>query len=139
VLATSPYLTSSVHIRGCSIVRRQEDGLSRLIYLCSYPEQSIICPQQRMRMTWTALDMIWWPDVVLAASPNWTYTRLWCFSNMCRWSEPVDLRLLLSRTKYNWSLAPDEDDMDSATYDMVARCGAGGQPERDNVSTETSL
>ena len=34
--------TSSVYIRGCSIVCRREDGLSRLIYLCYYPKQSII-------------------------------------------------------------------------------------------------
>jgi hypothetical protein len=66
-----------------------------------------------------------------------TYTRLWCFSNMCRWSEPVDLRLLLSRTKYNWSLAPDEDDMDSARYDMVAQCTAGGQLKLDLFRTHT--
>jgi hypothetical protein len=48
-----------------------------------------------------------------------------------RWSEPVDLPLLLSQTKYNWSLAADEVDIDSATHDMVSQCGAGGLPKSD--------
>jgi hypothetical protein len=45
------------------------------------------------------------------------------------WSEPVDLPLLLSQTKYNWSLAADEADIYSGTYDMVSQCVAGGQPK----------
>ena len=48
---------------------------------------------------------------------------------MRRWSEPVDLPLVLSQTKYNWSLAADEVDIHSATYDMVDQCVAGGQPK----------
>jgi hypothetical protein len=68
-----------------------------------------------------------------------THTRLWCCCYMSRWSEPDDLCLLLSQTKYNWSLAPDEDDMDSARYDMVAQCGAGGQPKLDLIRTHTKL
>ena len=34
--------------------------------------------------------------------------------------------LLLSQTKYNWSLAAVDADIDGATQDMVAQCGAGG-------------
>ncbi len=45
-----------------------------------------------------------------------TYTRLWCCCFRRRWPEPVDLRLLLSQTKYNRSLAPDDVDLDSATH-----------------------
>ena len=37
------------------------------------------------------------------------------------WSEPVDLRLLLSQTKYIWSLAADDGDIHSATYYIVAQ------------------
>ena len=58
---------------------------------------------------------------------------------MRRWCEPVDLPLLLSQTKYNWSLAPVEADVDSGTYDMVAQCGAGGQPKLGLLRTHTSL
>jgi hypothetical protein len=42
-------------------------------------------------------------------------------------SESVALPLLLSQTKYNWSLAPIEADVDSATHDMVAQCCDCGQ------------
>ena len=54
---------------------------------------------------------------------------------MRRWSEPVDLRLLLSQTTYNGSLPPvealppDEAHVDSATHDVVSECGACGQPK----------
>jgi hypothetical protein len=44
-----------------------------------------------------------------------------------RWSEPVDLPFLLSQTKYNWSLAEVDADIDSTTQDMVAQCDAGGK------------
>jgi len=44
-----------------------------------------------------------------------------------RWSEPVELPLLLSQTKYNWALAADDADVDRAEYDMVVECGACGQ------------
>jgi hypothetical protein len=50
-----------------------------------------------------------------------THRRLWCCSYMSRWAEPDDLCLLLSQTKYNVSLALNENDMDSARYDMVAQ------------------
>jgi len=46
-----------------------------------------------------------------------------------QWSEPVDFPLLLSHTKYIWSLAAVGAYIDSATCDMVAQCGAGGQPK----------
>jgi len=83
VLAASPDSTPCGHIRGCSIVCRWEDGLSRLIYLCCYPKQS--------------------------------------------------------QTKFIWSLAPVHADVDSATHDMVAQCGAGGQPKLDLLRTHTRL
>jgi hypothetical protein len=54
---------------------------------------------------------------------------------MIRRSEPVDLPLLLSQTNYNWSLAPVEANVDSATHDMVAQYGAGDQPQMDLLST----
>jgi hypothetical protein len=47
--------------------------------------------------------------------------------------------LLLSQTKYIWSVAPVEADDESATYEMVAQCGAGGQPKLDRVRTHTRL
>jgi hypothetical protein len=47
----------------------------------------------------------------------------------------VDLPLLLSQTNYNWSLAPVEANVVSVTHDMVAQCGAGGQPQMDLLST----
>jgi hypothetical protein len=50
-----------------------------------------------------------------------THTKLWCCCYLSRWSEPDDLRLLICQTKYSESLAPDEDDMDSARYDMLAQ------------------
>ena len=48
---------------------------------------------------------------------------------MRRWSEPDDLPLVLSQTKYNWSLAADGEDVHSATHDMEVQCGGGGQPK----------
>jgi hypothetical protein len=56
-----------------------------------------------------------------------------------RWSEPVDLPLLLSQTKYNCSLALVEDDVDSTRYDMVAQRGVGGKPKLDLLRTHTPL
>jgi hypothetical protein len=82
--------------------------------------------------------------VVVEASPNWPfsahiYTRLWCWPHARRWSEPVDLPLLLSQTKHNWSLAVVEADVEGATHEMVAQCGGGGQPKLDLLSTHTRL
>jgi hypothetical protein len=37
-----------------------------------------------------------------------------------------DIPLLLSQPKHNWSSAADEADVDSAIYNVVAQCGAGG-------------
>ena len=54
-------------------------------------------------------------------------------------SEPVDLRLLLSQTKYIWSLAAVDADVDDARYDMVAQCGAGDQPKLDLITIHTRL
>jgi hypothetical protein len=50
----------------------QDDGLRRLIYLCYYPKQSIIGRKQRLMRMWTALDKIWWANVVLVGSSNWS-------------------------------------------------------------------
>jgi hypothetical protein len=52
-----------------------------------------------------------------------------------RRSEPVVLPFLLSQTSFNWSLAPVEANIDSATHDMVAQCGVGDQPQIDLLST----
>jgi hypothetical protein len=76
LLATSQHWTSSRLIRGCSVGRTREDGLSRLIYLYYYPKHSIIGHQQRLRRILTALHTIWWPNVLLATSQNWTSSRL---------------------------------------------------------------
>jgi hypothetical protein len=59
------------------------------------------------------------------------HTRMWCCCYARRGHKPVDISLLLSPTKYNWSLAPVEADVDSATHDVEAQCGAGGQPKLD--------
>jgi len=52
---------------------------------------------------------------------------------------PVGLRLLLFQTKYHWSLAAVEADVDIARYDMAAQCVAGDQPKLDLLSTYTRL
>ena len=46
---------------------------------------------------------------------------------MRRWSELDDLPLVLSQTKYNWSLAADGVHVDNSTDDMVVQSGGGGQ------------
>jgi hypothetical protein len=46
-----------------------------------------------------------------------------------RWSEPVDLPLLLSQTKYISLLAADGQDVDSDRHDMVVQCSVGSQPK----------
>ena len=51
----------------------------------------------------------------------------------------VDLCLLLSRTNINRSLAADDNDIDSATHDMAAQCGAGGQPKLHLLRAYTSV
>jgi hypothetical protein len=51
----------------------------------------------------------------------------------------VDLPLLLSQTKSNWSLAANEAVVRCATHDMVAHCGAGGQLKLGLLSTPTRL
>jgi hypothetical protein len=56
-----------------------------------------------------------------------THTKLWCCCNVRRWREPVDFPLLLSQTKYQWSLAPVVVDVDSATHDIADQCGADGR------------
>jgi hypothetical protein len=48
-----------------------------------------------------------------------------------RWSEPVDLCLLLSQTTYYESLAPVEAHVDSGTHDVVSECGAVSQFQMD--------
>jgi hypothetical protein len=63
-----------------------------------------------------------------------TYTRLWRWPYARRWSEPVDLLLVLSQTNLNWSLSAVKADNESATYDMQAQCGAGGKPKSDLLS-----
>jgi hypothetical protein len=68
-----------------------------------------------------------------------TYTRLWCCCFRRRWPEPFDLRLLLSQTKYNRSLAPAEAHVDSATHDMAVQRAAGGQPKSNLIRTYTRL
>jgi len=43
------------------------------------------------------------------------------------------------QTKYIWSRALDEADVNSATHDMLSQCGVGGQPKLDLLSTYTRL
>jgi hypothetical protein len=94
---------------------------------------------------------------VLAASPNWTSSvhirgcgvgptqedGLRRLIYLCYYPkqrvEPVDLPLLLSQTKYKWTLAVDGADVDSATRDMVAHRGAGVQSKLDLMRTHTRL
>jgi hypothetical protein len=68
-----------------------------------------------------------------------THTRLWYRLQVRRWSESVELCLLPSQTKCDWSLAVVEADVDSATHDMVAQCSAGGKHKSDLLSTHTRL
>jgi hypothetical protein len=56
-----------------------------------------------------------------------------------RWSEPLDLPLLLSQTNFIWSVAAVEADVVKATHNVVAQCGAGGQPKLDLLSSHTRL
>jgi hypothetical protein len=39
------------------------------------------------------------------------------------------LPLLVSQTKYHWSLAAVDAGVNSATHDTVAQCGAGSLPK----------
>jgi hypothetical protein len=73
------------------------------------------------------------PDLLL------THTRLHYRLQVRRWSEPVDLPLLLSQTKYNWSLASAETNVDDARYYTNAHCGVGGQSKSDLLRTHTRL
>jgi hypothetical protein len=68
-----------------------------------------------------------------------THTRMCCRCYMRRWSEPFDLHFFLSQTKYNWSLSPVDADVERATHDMVAQCGAGGQFKLDLMRRHTSV
>jgi len=82
--------------------------------------------------------------VVLVTSPFWTSSvhirGLWWWPYGPRWSEPLDLPLLLSQTNFIRSLASVDADVDSATYDLVAQCGAGGgKPKLDHMMTHTRL
>jgi hypothetical protein len=56
-----------------------------------------------------------------------------------RWSELDDLPLVLTQTKYNWSLAADVVHEDNHTHDMVVQCGGGGQPKLDLYTKHTTL
>jgi hypothetical protein len=58
---------------------------------------------------------------------------------MRRWSEPDDLPLLLSQTKYVRSLAGVEAKVESAAHDMVVRCGACDQLKLDLLSALMTL
>jgi hypothetical protein len=58
----------------------------------------------------------------------WTHTRLPLRTNASSPPEPVDLPLLLSQTKYNWSLAPAHSHVDDDRYVLAAQCVAGGKP-----------
>jgi hypothetical protein len=68
-----------------------------------------------------------------------THTTLYYRLYGRRWSGPVDLPSLLSQTKYNRSLAAVEANEDSATYDVVKKCGAGRKPKLDLLRTHTTL
>jgi len=74
VLPASRDATFSVYIGGCGVGPTREDGLSRLIYLYYRLKQSIIGLQQRMTPMLTALNTIWLPNVVLAASRDATFS-----------------------------------------------------------------
>jgi hypothetical protein len=49
------------------------------------------------------------------------------------WPEPVDLLLLLSQTRYNRSLAPDQAHVNNVRYYMAAQSSAGGQPKMELI------
>ena len=113
--------TASGHIWSCRDGPTRDDGLSRLIYVYYKPEQSrlvaSICRwsggqrygQSKSDLIRTHMKLSWRPD------ERW-------------WSEPLDLRLLQSQWKYDWSLAAVDGDVTSTRYDMAAQCGACGQP-----------
>ena len=136
VLMASPYWTSSVHIRGYSMDCSRDECLSRLISHYYYPKLSIIGYVDSARY-----DMV--AQCGAGGQPKSdllsTHMRLWLWPYERRWSEPVALSVVLCQTKLNWSLAAVEADTDSATYDMEAQCGAGGQPKSDLLSTHTRL
>jgi hypothetical protein len=67
------------------------------------------------------------------------HITLCCCCGVRRWCELADLPLLQFRTKHIWSLALVEADVDSAKHDMVAQCGAGGQPKLDLLTTYIRL
>ncbi len=71
--------------------------------------------------------------------PPQTHMRLWRWPYARRWSESVDLPLVLSQTKLNWSLAVVEEVVDSVTHNMVTQCGAGGQPKLDLIESLADL
>jgi len=66
-----------------------------------------------------------------------THTRFGCCCYMRRWTEPVDLLLLISQTKHNWSLVPAHSYVDDDRYVMEAQFGAGGKPTLDLIQTHT--
>jgi hypothetical protein len=55
------------------------------------------------------------------------------------WYVPLDSPLILSRTNFIWSNASAEADLDSASHDLVAQCGAGGLSKLDLISAQTTL
>ena len=62
------------------------------------------------------------------------HTRLLYLFQVRTCSEPLDLPFLPLQTNFIQSVAAVEADVDSATYDMVAQCVAGGQPKFNLLS-----
>jgi len=75
VVVASPHWLSSRRIRGCSVDRRWDNGLSRVIYFYYYRTQSSAGLKIRLTPMWTVLDTMWWLDVVVVASPHWPSSR----------------------------------------------------------------
>jgi len=86
-----------------------------------------------MTRMWTALHTICCPNVVLAASPNWTSSlHIRDCSIVCSWEDGPS-RLIYDTYYPNRSifgqLELDDEDLDSATHNMLSQCGVGGQPK----------
>jgi hypothetical protein len=77
------------------------------------------------------------PKLDLLSTHSTLYYRL----QVRRWSKPVDFHLLLSQTKYNQSPAAVEEDVGSATHDMVANVvlAASTNCKLDLLNTHTML
>jgi hypothetical protein len=129
-------------VRGTILIRlRYSHPLELPLLLSQTKHNWSLVPVKAM---WTVLDTIWLPNVAWCLQPAQiglqqdTYEV--AVTDIHKITDAqVNLRLLLSHTKYHWSPAPVEKDVDSARYNIVDQCGAGDQPKLDLLRTHTRL